>query len=145
MADIHKDRVLASYESLWTSRLYSDLIIRCGSNEYKVHQSVICPRSVFFTKACNGVLKVSTSKDKCSKANSCDRKQKQPPPSSRMMTIHRPSDVCFHTYTHWITRMGDCLTTQSRPLSLSQHFRHTCGTRFKQRLVERVAQGGLRR
>lgn len=38
--------------------------------------------------------------------------------------------------------MGDCLTTQSRPLSLSQHFRHTCGTRFKQRLVERLARGG---
>ncbi|KAF6235108.1 hypothetical protein HO173_006735 [Letharia columbiana] len=54
MADIHKDRLLASNELLWTSQKYSDMTIRCGSKEYKVHRSVICPRSTFFAAACNG-------------------------------------------------------------------------------------------
>lgn len=54
MPDIHKDRVVASIESLWTSGMYSDLTIRCGFEEYKVHRSIICPRSTFFAAACNG-------------------------------------------------------------------------------------------
>lgn len=61
MADIHKDRLLASNEFLWTSQKYSDMTIRCGSKEYKVHRSVICPRSTFFAAACNGEFMVSIS------------------------------------------------------------------------------------
>ena len=60
MADIHKDRLVASIESLWTSHMYSDLTVRCGEEEYKVHRAILCPRSVFFAKACNGEFMVCT-------------------------------------------------------------------------------------
>lgn len=59
MPDIHNDRVLATMKSLWTSELYSDMIIICGQKEYKVHRAIICPRSTFFTAAFKGQFKVS--------------------------------------------------------------------------------------
>ena len=72
MADIHKDRVVASNESLWNSQMYSDLTIRCGSKEYKVHRSVVCPRSAFFAKACNGEFIVGISEDEDSSKADAD-------------------------------------------------------------------------
>ncbi|KAM0805987.1 BTB/POZ protein, partial [Usnea florida] len=48
------DRLVANIKSLWTSHMYSDLVVRCGEEEYKVHRAILCPRSAFFAKACNG-------------------------------------------------------------------------------------------
>lgn len=59
MAEIHKDRIVACNTSLFTSQLYSDIIIRCGTDEYKLHRAIICPRSTFFAAACNGAFMVS--------------------------------------------------------------------------------------
>ncbi len=63
MAEIHKDCVVASVESLWASQLYSDITIRCGSDEYKVHRAIIYPRSTFFAAACRGEFIVRFSKE----------------------------------------------------------------------------------
>ena len=61
MADIHKDRVITGNVSLWASQLYSDITVRCGSTEYKLHRSIICPRSTFFAAACKEEFMVSIS------------------------------------------------------------------------------------
>ncbi|KAL8381113.1 hypothetical protein RB595_005409 [Gaeumannomyces hyphopodioides] len=36
---------------------WSDLTISCGSKDYLVHKSIVCPRSDFFDKACGGAWK----------------------------------------------------------------------------------------
>ena len=59
MADIQKDRVIAGNMSLLTSQMYSDITIRCGSAEYKLHRAIICPRSTFLNAACSGEFMVS--------------------------------------------------------------------------------------
>lgn len=41
---------------------FSDFIIKCGSDEYKVHKAIICARSAFFEKACFRPFKVSSAK-----------------------------------------------------------------------------------
>ncbi|KAI9695903.1 MAG: hypothetical protein M1836_006020 [Candelina mexicana] len=45
--------------SIFKSGEYSDFTIICGSDTYKVHRAVICPRSTFFASACNGKFKES--------------------------------------------------------------------------------------
>ena len=45
-------------QNLLSSSQYSDLIIRSGSEEFKVHRAIICPRSTFFAAACNGPFQV---------------------------------------------------------------------------------------
>ena len=62
MADTQKDRVIAGNMSLLNSQTYSDITIRCGSAEYKLHRAIICPRSTFFTAACSGEFMVSISR-----------------------------------------------------------------------------------
>ncbi|KAI9778216.1 MAG: hypothetical protein M1839_008333 [Geoglossum umbratile] len=47
--------------SLFQSGKYSDLTITCGSEIFKVHRSVVCPRSQFFAAACNGKFKEGIS------------------------------------------------------------------------------------
>lgn len=32
--------------------LYSDLTLRCGSKDFKVHKAVVCAQSEFFANAC---------------------------------------------------------------------------------------------
>ncbi|KAJ9414595.1 hypothetical protein QL093DRAFT_2107111 [Fusarium oxysporum] len=36
---------------------YSDLVISCGKDQYRVHKAIICPRSHFLKAACNGEFK----------------------------------------------------------------------------------------
>ncbi|KAL9560968.1 hypothetical protein ACKAV7_014997 [Fusarium commune] len=36
---------------------YSDLVISCGKDQYRVHKAIICPRSHFFKAACDGEFK----------------------------------------------------------------------------------------
>lgn len=71
MADIQKDRVVAGNMSLLTSQLYSDITIHCGSEEYKLHRAIICPRSTFFTAACSGefIVGINRGARVCSKAD----------------------------------------------------------------------------
>ena len=58
MDDIHKSGIITGLQNLWSSSQYSDLIIRSGSEEFKVHRAIICPRSKFFAAACNGPFQV---------------------------------------------------------------------------------------
>ncbi|KAH7011365.1 hypothetical protein EDB80DRAFT_876030 [Ilyonectria destructans] len=39
------------------SGVYSDLLIKCGTDEYYVHKILLCTRSPFFAKACDGPFK----------------------------------------------------------------------------------------
>ncbi|KAK7425167.1 hypothetical protein QQX98_000082 [Neonectria punicea] len=43
------------------SGVYADLIIKCGTDEYPVHKILICTRSPFFAKACDGPFKEGES------------------------------------------------------------------------------------
>ncbi|PCD23850.1 hypothetical protein BFJ63_vAg11781 [Fusarium oxysporum f. sp. narcissi] len=36
---------------------YSDLVISCGKDQYRVHKAIICPRSDFLKAACDGEFK----------------------------------------------------------------------------------------
>ena len=45
-------------KSLFSTGKYSDVIIKCRGNEYKVHRLVICPLSRFFERACTGEFMV---------------------------------------------------------------------------------------
>jgi hypothetical protein len=44
--------------SLLKSGKYSDLTIFCGEQKFFVHRAIICPRSKFFSAACDGGFKV---------------------------------------------------------------------------------------
>ncbi|KAK0509752.1 hypothetical protein JMJ35_008146 [Cladonia borealis] len=54
--DIHKSGIVTGLQNLLSSSQYSDMIIRSGSEEFKVHRAIICPRSKFFAAACNGLF-----------------------------------------------------------------------------------------
>ncbi|KAH7149118.1 hypothetical protein B0J13DRAFT_550713 [Dactylonectria estremocensis] len=43
------------------SGVYSDLLIKCGTDEYYVHKILLCTRSPFFAKACDGPFKEGQS------------------------------------------------------------------------------------
>ncbi|KAF5620786.1 amino acid transport GAP1 [Fusarium sp. NRRL 52700] len=43
----------ASLSQLYRTETYSDLVITCGDDVHRVHKAIICPRSLFFTAACN--------------------------------------------------------------------------------------------
>lgn len=58
MDDIHKSGIVTGLQNLWSSAQYSDMIVRSGSEEFKVHRAIICPRSKFFATACNGAFQV---------------------------------------------------------------------------------------
>lgn len=58
MDDIHRSGIMTGLQNLWSSSQYSDVIVRTGSEEFKVHRAIICPRSKFFAAACNGPFQV---------------------------------------------------------------------------------------
>jgi len=59
MSDIQDDGIHATLSSIFKSEKYSDLKIRCGSQEFKVHRAIICPRSPFFAAICDREWKAS--------------------------------------------------------------------------------------
>ncbi|KAH6954354.1 hypothetical protein DER45DRAFT_615683 [Fusarium avenaceum] len=52
-----------SIAKLFKTGDYSDLTIVCGNDHYKVHKSIVCSRSPFFKKACNGKFKESQTSE----------------------------------------------------------------------------------
>jgi hypothetical protein len=38
---------------------FSDLVLKCGDKEWKLHKSVVCCQSKFFHEACSGDFQVS--------------------------------------------------------------------------------------
>ncbi|KAF5989214.1 speckle-type POZ [Fusarium coicis] len=53
----HFEMLGKSLFKLYETEMYSDLKIACGWDIHKVHKAIICPRSTFFTAACNGNFK----------------------------------------------------------------------------------------
>lgn len=48
-----------AWSSLLKDGKYSDLTIVCGYDTFHVHKNIVCPRSEFFSRACEGNFKVS--------------------------------------------------------------------------------------
>lgn len=49
-SDAHKD----SNRQLLETGAYSDLILCCGERKFHVHRAILCTKSIFFAKACEG-------------------------------------------------------------------------------------------
>ncbi|KAL8375997.1 hypothetical protein RB595_007213 [Gaeumannomyces hyphopodioides] len=49
--------LLGALKGLHQSGDYSDLTLSCGGKDYKLHKSIVCPRSHFFAAACRGHFK----------------------------------------------------------------------------------------
>jgi hypothetical protein len=45
---------------LLQSGKYSDLTLRCGGREFRVHRPIVCPHSPVFEAICSGEFKEST-------------------------------------------------------------------------------------
>lgn len=51
------NELLEALKGLYQSGDYSDLTLSCGGKDYKLHKSIVCPRSDFFAAACRGHFK----------------------------------------------------------------------------------------
>ncbi|KAF2134738.1 hypothetical protein P153DRAFT_362478 [Dothidotthia symphoricarpi CBS 119687] len=51
MADASREQLLATVKGFLTSGSFSDLIITCGPDSYKVHKNIVCSRAEFFASA----------------------------------------------------------------------------------------------
>ena len=54
MDPIHQESMTESLRDLFESSRYSDLAVRCGAKEFRLHRAIVCTRSKFFATACNG-------------------------------------------------------------------------------------------
>jgi len=61
MSDISLIELKDGLLSLLASGKYSDLTIQCGEVGVAVHRAVLCPRSKFFAKACDGPFEEASS------------------------------------------------------------------------------------
>lgn len=59
MDPTHHEAMVTSLQTLFESSQYSDMNVRCGFEEFKLHRAIVCPRSKFFATACNGQVQVS--------------------------------------------------------------------------------------
>ncbi|KAF2703730.1 hypothetical protein K504DRAFT_473736 [Pleomassaria siparia CBS 279.74] len=51
MAETSRDQMMTSVKELFKSGDYSDLVLTCGNDTYKVHKNIVCTRAKFFAKA----------------------------------------------------------------------------------------------
>ena len=58
MGDTHVRGLTRSRAGLLESSTDSDMTVRCGSEEFKLHKAIVCPRSKFFAEACDGQFEV---------------------------------------------------------------------------------------
>lgn len=58
MADTHVRGLTTSRSGILESSKDSDMTVRCGSEEFKLHKAIVCPRSKFFAEACDGQSQV---------------------------------------------------------------------------------------
>lgn len=49
---------MLTFPSYFESSKYSDLVIRCEGQEFKVHKIVVCGQSKYFSVMCDGDWKV---------------------------------------------------------------------------------------
>ncbi|KAK3941396.1 hypothetical protein QBC46DRAFT_448661 [Diplogelasinospora grovesii] len=61
MEDQPRDEINDTVRQLFRTSAYSDFRITCGGYEFNVHKAVICPRSQFFAKACDGPFKEAST------------------------------------------------------------------------------------
>ncbi|MCJ1387913.1 hypothetical protein MMC18_000756 [Xylographa bjoerkii] len=59
MSNTPEKELIKSLVSIKETSKYHDLIIRCGGREWKSHRAIVCPRSKFFEKACDGNFRES--------------------------------------------------------------------------------------
>ena len=62
MPTIHENDLIRSLSNIFGSSKYSDVTVCCGSDVYKLHRAVICPRSDFFAAACDLGFKVHSER-----------------------------------------------------------------------------------
>ncbi|KAK0609750.1 hypothetical protein B0T17DRAFT_512582 [Bombardia bombarda] len=53
--DESRNELMQSLHQLFEKGSYSDLIVKCGDDVYKVHKAILCSRSVYFQKACDNM------------------------------------------------------------------------------------------
>ncbi|KAK4900852.1 hypothetical protein LTR27_002035 [Elasticomyces elasticus] len=49
--------LVQNMERMFFSGRYSDLVVKCGAMQWRVHKAVLCPQCPFFEKACDGSFK----------------------------------------------------------------------------------------
>ena len=123
MAKIHNACLTSSLSGIFKSSEYSDMTIRCGSEEFKVHRAIVCPRSTFFSAACNGGFQVSDFSSRygswCQKSWTCQDSApgfRQAIPSTQNLnsglagSIEDPKfKICYHR-----THLQGLLPSESR-------------------------------
>ncbi|KAK5707670.1 hypothetical protein LTR97_000208 [Elasticomyces elasticus] len=55
-AELHS-ALARNMERMFFSGRYSDLVVRCGAMQWRVHKAVLCPQCPFFERACDGTFK----------------------------------------------------------------------------------------
>ncbi|KAK4221137.1 BTB/POZ protein [Podospora fimiseda] len=58
---MEQGRFLSSDEKLFESGLFSDVTIKCGDREWKLHKNILCTRSTWFERALNGTYVEATT------------------------------------------------------------------------------------
>jgi len=90
--DTQKDGIHACLSSIFESKKYSDLTIRCDDRVFKVHRAIVCPRSHFFTAACDGPFQESIN-------NEITLEEDDPHAVERMLAYLYTSDYCDGDYS----------------------------------------------
>jgi len=49
---------METFRAFYESGKYSDLTVVCGTRSWKLHKIILCSRSDFFAKACDGQFRV---------------------------------------------------------------------------------------
>lgn len=64
VVDVPSNSIYASISRLLLNGQYSDMIIRCGGNDFRAHRAIVCPQSSFFDKALSGPFAVCSTAHK---------------------------------------------------------------------------------